>query len=286
MSDRSERYSRRSKEKIIILSSGPEDSQIEHDVDDESRRKNEPDSMNLSKNIQMETIGDFQLDENENNDFGLSELSINRDDVRKSSYRLIGITLFNFKSYSGLEKIGPFTDFTVIIGPNGSGKSNIMDAVSFALLFPNLKLRSKKNSELICEKPSVLLSEFPDYSCYVTLHFDDKSSDNQDTNFTITRAIEKKRFENVYLLDDIRVAKIDYEKKLKSIGLQSREKPFMIFQNTITDFITAEPKFFTNVIEELSGSVEYKKDYGPAKVCLLLGILFFQFFSNIFVLFL
>lgn len=43
------------------------------------------------------------------------------------------IEVENFKSYKGLQQIGPFRDFTAVVGPNGSGKSNLMDAISFVL---------------------------------------------------------------------------------------------------------------------------------------------------------
>lgn len=43
--------------------------------------------------------------------------------------RLVRIEVENFKSYSGIQKIGPFKDFTAVIGPNGAGKSNLMDAI-------------------------------------------------------------------------------------------------------------------------------------------------------------
>ena len=40
--------------------------------------------------------------------------------------------LMNFKSYFGLQIIGPFHDcFTSIIGPNGSGKSNLIESLLF-----------------------------------------------------------------------------------------------------------------------------------------------------------
>lgn len=40
--------------------------------------------------------------------------------------------LYNFKSYYGEHKIGPFNKkFSTIIGPNGSGKSNLIDAMLF-----------------------------------------------------------------------------------------------------------------------------------------------------------
>ena len=35
--------------------------------------------------------------------------------------RLVQIVLENFKSYHGIQVIGPFDNFTCIIGPNGSG---------------------------------------------------------------------------------------------------------------------------------------------------------------------
>jgi len=37
--------------------------------------------------------------------------------------RLRHLELENFKSYEGIQIVGPFRDFTAIIGPNGAGKS-------------------------------------------------------------------------------------------------------------------------------------------------------------------
>ena len=36
------------------------------------------------------------------------------------------LELQNFKSYKGIQTIGPFKRFTAIIGPNGAGKSDIV----------------------------------------------------------------------------------------------------------------------------------------------------------------
>merc|ERR1712066_832794 len=55
----------------------------------------------------------------------------------------------NFKSYKGVLKLGPFSQFSAIIGPNGSGKSNIMDAISFVLGEKTVSLRVKRLEELI-----------------------------------------------------------------------------------------------------------------------------------------
>jgi structural maintenance of chromosome 1 len=54
---------------------------------------------------------------------------------------ILRLELENFKSYRGLQKIGPFKNFTAIIGPNGSGKSNLMDAISFVLGVKTQQLR-------------------------------------------------------------------------------------------------------------------------------------------------
>lgn len=64
--------------------------------------------------------------------------------------RLVGLELYNFKSYRGKTLVGFGTSyFTSIIGPNGSGKSNMMDAISFVLGVRSSQLRSKNISSLI-----------------------------------------------------------------------------------------------------------------------------------------
>merc|ERR1711963_697168 len=55
----------------------------------------------------------------------------------------------NFKSYAGVQKLGPFNkNFTAII-PNGSGKSNVIDSMLFVFGYRANKIRSKKLSVLI-----------------------------------------------------------------------------------------------------------------------------------------
>ncbi|KAG0691154.1 Structural maintenance of chromosomes protein 1 [Pichia californica] len=64
--------------------------------------------------------------------------------------RLVGLELYNFKSYKGKTLVGFGTSyFTSIIGPNGSGKSNMMDAISFVLGVRSNQLRSKNIKSLI-----------------------------------------------------------------------------------------------------------------------------------------
>lgn len=63
--------------------------------------------------------------------------------------RLHRLELENFKSYLGVQIIGPFENFSCIVGPNGAGKSNMMDAISFVLGVQSKHLRSTHLKELI-----------------------------------------------------------------------------------------------------------------------------------------
>ncbi|CAG4980776.1 unnamed protein product [Colias eurytheme] len=74
----------------------------------------------------------------------------------------------NFKSYAGVQKLGPFhKSFTAIIGPNGSGKSNVIDSMLFVFGYRASKIRSKKISVLIHSS-----SKFPNVnSASVAVHF-------------------------------------------------------------------------------------------------------------------
>jgi structural maintenance of chromosome 4 len=60
------------------------------------------------------------------------------------------MVLENFKSYAGVQEIGPFHKrFSSIVGPNGSGKSNVIDALLFVFGKRAKQLRLNKVSELI-----------------------------------------------------------------------------------------------------------------------------------------
>lgn len=60
------------------------------------------------------------------------------------------LVLENFKSYAGVQEIGPFHHcFSAIVGPNGSGKSNVIDAILFVFGKQAKQLRLHRVSELI-----------------------------------------------------------------------------------------------------------------------------------------
>ena len=58
--------------------------------------------------------------------------------------------LENFKSYAGVQEIGPFDKcFTAVVGPNGSGKSNVLDALQFVFGKRAKQIRQNKVGELV-----------------------------------------------------------------------------------------------------------------------------------------
>ncbi|KAH7642135.1 hypothetical protein HUG17_5180 [Dermatophagoides farinae] len=183
-------------------------------------------------------------------------------------FYLIGVKIFNFKSYRGEHVIGPFTDLTVIIGPNGSGKSNLMDAISFVLLVRNEKLRLR-NAASLTNDSYYQSDESSDYSyddsnqkVYVELRFRSK----QDSNLSVffRRSIARNK-SYLYYINDQNVAKNVYIDGLLKLGFNSNHKSFLIFQEKIDRFIQEDPKNFTKILEELSGSQVFKTEYEDLK---------------------
>ncbi|GMF01623.1 unnamed protein product [[Candida] boidinii] len=96
--------------------------------------------------------------------------------------RLIGLELYNFKSYRGLSSIGFGTShFTSIIGPNGSGKSNMMDAISFVLGIRSNHLRSSRLKDLIY-RGRVMKSNLAGSKNADAIEVDDIANESEDDN--------------------------------------------------------------------------------------------------------
>ena len=95
------------------------------------------------------------------------------------------LELENFKSYAGLQKIGPFHDFTCVVGPNGAGKSNLMDAISFILGVQSRDLRSSQMKDLVFRPPGqVSAAAARKLKASATLVYEDPYNDNQEIRFT------------------------------------------------------------------------------------------------------
>lgn len=56
-------------------------------------------------------------------------------------YSLSAVRMFNFKTFVGEHSITDIPRLSFIVGPNGSGKTNIYDAILFATLFPDPRVR-------------------------------------------------------------------------------------------------------------------------------------------------
>lgn len=107
------------------------------------------------------------MEEEDNHDPNLTSEPLNDSEPRLTIKSLV---LENFKSYAGVQEIGPFhRSFSAIVGPNGSGKSNVIDAILFVFGKQAKTLRFNKVSQLIHHS-----ERYPDLpSARVTVHFYD-----------------------------------------------------------------------------------------------------------------
>ena len=150
------------------------------------------------------------------------------------------IEINNFKSWAGKHEI-EFKSFTSIIGPNGSGKSNLLDAISF-VLGVSKGLRSVNVKELVTTGLD---------DCYVTLYCSNSK--------IFTRKIVDQH--SVYLLNNDKVSKQKYEAVLESMGVLVKARNFMVFQGDIESIANQTPKDLTLLIEQISGSLQYKQEF-------------------------
>lgn len=160
--------------------------------------------------------------------------------------KLHSIELENFKSYSGKHTVGPFDDFSCIIGPNGSGKSNVMDAVCFVLSINSSFLRAATLVDLINSQSE---------SATVVLVM------KSDTEEILLRRTIQRNSISMYFINGIHTLQKQYVEFLEQNNIFPRSKNFLIFQGEIDSISLKEPKDFTKMVEEISGSVKYKQDY-------------------------
>lgn len=168
------------------------------------------------------------------------------------------IVVENFKSYNGLQRIGPLKKFTAIIGPNGSGKSNFMDAISFVLGEKTANLRVKKLSELI---HGASIGRPVSNNASVTLIYKDIDT-GRITNFT--RLVQGSSSE--YRVNDNPVSKQDYAELLEKLGINIKARNFLVYQGAVESIAMKNPKEITSLFEEISRSNEFKDEYVNKKV--------------------
>lgn len=167
------------------------------------------------------------------------------------------LELENFKSYAGVQRIGPFQDFTSVIGPNGAGKSNLMDAISFVFGVQSRDLRSSQMKDLIFRPPG---KKQPNSKlrARASLYFQDADNNNEEICFSRTISPNGS---GDYQVDGKSVSFKDYEQALADIGVLLKARNFLVFQGDVESIAHKSPKELVEMLEQISTSSELKEDY-------------------------
>lgn len=175
----------------------------------------------------------------------------------------------NFKSYAGVQVIGPFHKcFSAIVGPNGSGKSNVIDSMLFVFGYKASKIRSKKISVLIHNS-----SQHPNCkSCTVSVYFQrimDKEGDDYEvvpnSEFVISRTAFKDNT-SYYELNKKKVLFKEISKLLRSHSVDLDYNRFLILQGEVEQIAMMKPKTgndnetgMLEFLEDIIGTVRFKE---------------------------
>jgi structural maintenance of chromosome 1 len=185
--------------------------------------------------------------------------------------KLMRIELFNFKSYKGHQRID-FGDsyFTSIIGPNGSGKSNSMDAISFVLGIKSSQLRSASLKDLIYRGRVIREngalnptadgdSEDPTTAWVMAVYENDAGEEQYwKRSITVNGSSE-------YRINSKLVTASQYNDVLEKENILIKARNFLVFQGDVEAIASQSPKDLTRLIEQISGSLEYKAEYEKLK---------------------
>lgn len=198
--------------------------------------------------------------------------------------KLLRLELFNFKSYKGHHTL-LFGDsyFTSIIGPNGSGKSNSMDAISFVLGIKSSHLRSTHLKDLVYRGRVLKGSKINDdgsadtpatnghangdangdraarhdpKTAWVMAVYEDDAGDEQRWKRSITPAGASE-----YRINERQVTAQEYNAGLENENILIKARNFLVFQGDVEAIAAQSPQDLTRLIEQISGSLEYKAEY-------------------------
>ncbi|KAK4191656.1 structural maintenance of chromosomes protein 1 [Podospora australis] len=203
--------------------------------------------------------------------------------------KLIRLELFNFKSYKGHHTL-LFGDsyFTSIIGPNGSGKSNSMDAISFVLGIKSSQLRSTQLRDLVYRGRVMKTSKIQDdgtaapatnghangdengddegssqratrndpKTAWVMAVYEDDAGDEHRWKRSITSSGSSE-----YRINDRSVTAQQYNEALEAENILIKARNFLVFQGDVEAIAAQSPQDLTRLIEQISGSLEYKAEY-------------------------
>ncbi|CAB4426787.1 unnamed protein product [Rhizophagus irregularis] len=188
--------------------------------------------------------------------------------------RLDRLELENFKSYKGLQTIGPFHNFTSVIGPNGAGKSNLMDAISFVLGIKSAQLRSSQLKDLIYRGRAMQdddeevtdgmaiegRTNNPKRAWVMAVYKDDNGNEIKFTRSITTSGASE------YKINNKPVTYAKYNSTLEQQNILVKARNFLVFQGDVEAIASQSPKDLTRLIEQISGSLELKAEYEQLKV--------------------
>ena len=179
------------------------------------------------------------------------------------------LILNNFKSYAGVQEIGPFhTSFSAVVGPNGSGKSNVIDSMLFVFGFRANKMRQGKLSELIHKS-----EQFPDLpSCSVQIHFqyvqDMENGETKILHSSGKLVVERRAFKNnssKYYVNGKENNYTEVTRLLKDEGIDLDHKRFLILQGEVESIAQMKPKAdkdgddgLLEYLEDIIGTADFK----------------------------
>ena len=172
------------------------------------------------------------------------------------------LELENFKSYAGVQKVGPFhKSFSSVVGPNGSGKSNVIDAMLFVFGKRAKQLRLNKVSELI--HTSANHSDID--SARVSVYFHEIVDDAEEeegfeavagSEMVVTRTAHSNNTSKYYL--NGRLSNFtEVTATLREKGIDLDHNRFLILQGEVEQISMMKPKAATPHDE---GLLEYLED--------------------------
>ncbi|KAG7663523.1 SMC4 [[Candida] subhashii] len=179
------------------------------------------------------------------------------------------LVLTNFKSYAGVQTIGPFnSSFSAVVGPNGSGKSNVIDSMLFVFGFRASKMRQGKLKELIHNSGD----EKPQY-CQVDIHFkmvldDPAIPQKAETIPNSELVISRKAFQtnqSSYYINGKGSSYTEVTTLLKGQGIDLDHKRFLILQGEVESIAQMKAKAekdnddgLLEYLEDIIGTTKYK----------------------------
>jgi len=176
--------------------------------------------------------------------------------------RIDRLEVDNFKSYKGFQTIGPFRDFTAVVGPNGSGKSNLMDAISFVVGVQTKHLRGEQLFDLVYNadgKRDEIKREASVTLVYIPAPGEVKGiAENEELMF---QRIVTSKGSSRYKLQNHTVSKVDFDSKMREIGVIVKARNFLVFQGDVESIASKTPKQLTSFFEEISGSGDLSDEY-------------------------